>query len=71
MLVVNDYNEEGCWRMEVTIIIHGKTTKMASQQKDEKDVIIFTEQFLFNIWVRREIRNTAVMKEFNRALILW
>ena len=49
---------------------------MASQQKKESDLAIYTEQMLYlqklisNIRVRREIRNVADMMEFNWASIL-
>ena len=49
---------------------------MASQQKNERDLTIYTDQILylqkliFNIRVRREVRNVADMAEFNWASIL-
>ena len=61
---------------EVTISFLGKIIKMASQQKNERDLTIYTEQMLylqkliFNIRVRREVRNVADMMEFNWASIL-
>ena len=56
---------------EVTISFCGKIIKMASQRKNEKDLMIYTEQILylqkliFNIWVQREVRNVTDMMEFN------
>ena len=61
---------------EVTISFRGKIIKMASQEKNERDLTTYTEQMLylhkliFNIRVRREVRNVADMMEFNRASIL-
>ena len=61
---------------EVTISFRGKIIKMASQRKNERDLTIYTEQMLylqkliFNIRVRREVRNVADMMEFNWASIL-
>ena len=58
---------------DVTIGFRGKIIKMASQRKNERDLTIYTEQMLylqkliFNIRVRREIRNVADMMEFNWA----
>ena len=49
---------------------------MTSQQKNERDLMIYTEQIpnlqklIFNIRVRREVRNVADMMEFNWASIL-
>ena len=49
---------------------------MASQQKYERDFVIYTEQMLylqkliFDIRDRREVKNIADMKEFNWASIL-
>ena len=49
---------------------------MASQQKNERDIVIYTEQMLylqkliFNFQDRKEVRNIADMKEFNWASIL-
>ena len=56
---------------EVTISFRGKIIKMASQEKNERDLTTYTEQMLylhkliFNIRVRREVRNVADMMEFN------
>ena len=56
---------------DVTISFRRKIIKMASQQKKESDLAIYTEQMLYlqklisNIRVRREIRNVADMMEFN------
>ena len=61
---------------EVTISFRGKVIKMASQRKNERDLTIYKEQILylqklmFNISVRKELRKTADMMEFNRASIL-
>ena len=61
---------------DVTIGFRRKIIKMASQQKKESDLAIYTEQMLYlqklisNIRVRREIRNVADMMEFNGASIL-
>ena len=61
---------------EVTIRVRRKIIKMASQQKNERDLTIYTDQILylqkliFNIRVRREVRNVADMAEFNWASIL-
>ena len=49
---------------------------MVSQQKNERDLTIYTEQILylqklvFNIRVLREVKNVADMMEFNWASIL-
>ena len=49
---------------------------MVSQRKNERDLAIYTEQMLylqkliFNIRVRREVRNVTDMMEFNWASIL-
>ena len=57
----------------LTITFRGKIIKMASQRNSERDLTIYTEQMLylqkliFNIRVRREIRNVADMMEFNWA----
>ena len=61
---------------EVTISVREEVIKMASQRKNERDLTIYTEQMLylqkliFNIRVRREVRNVADMMEFNWASIL-
>ena len=61
---------------EVTIGFRRKVIKMASQRKNERDLTIYKEQMLylqklmFNISVRKELRKTADMMEFNRASIL-
>ena len=61
---------------EVTISFRGKVIKMASQRKNERDLTIYKEQMLylqklmFNISVRKELRKTADMMEFNRVSIL-
>ena len=61
---------------EVTISFRGKITKMASERKNERDLTIYTEQIpysqklIFNIRVRREVRNVADMMEFNWASII-
>ena len=61
---------------EVRISVHRKNIKMSSQRKNERDLTIYTEQMLylqkliFNIRVRREVRNIADMMEFNWASIL-
>ena len=61
---------------EVTIGFRGKVIKMASQRKNERDLTIYKEQMLylqklmFNISVRKELRKTADMMEFNRVSIL-
>ena len=61
---------------DVTISFRRKIIKMASQQKKDSDLAIYTEQMLYlqklisNIRVRREIRNVADMMEFNGASIL-
>ena len=68
--------EERRGSREVTISFRRKIIKMASQQKNERDLMIRTEQMLylqkliFNIEVRREVRNFADMMEFNWASIL-
>ena len=69
-------NKEGGWGRKVTISARGKITKMASQQKYERDFLIYTEQMLylqkliFEIRNRWEVKNIADMKEFNWASIL-
>ena len=62
----------GVGSKEVTISFRGKIIKMAaSQRKKERGLTIYTEQILylqkliFNIRVRREVRNVADMMEFN------
>ena len=61
---------------EVTVSVCGKIIKMASQQKNERDLTIYTEPMLylqkliFIIRVRREVGNITDMKEFNWASIL-
>ena len=61
---------------EVTISFHGKIIKVVSQGKNERDLTIYAEQVLylqtliFNIRVRREVRNVTDMMEFNWASIL-
>ena len=61
---------------EVRISVHRKNIKMSSQRKNKRDLTIYTEQMLylqkliFNIRVRREVRNIADMMEFNWASIL-
>ena len=68
--------KRGVGGREVTISFRGKIIKMASQEKNERDLTTYTEQMLylhkliFNIRVRREVRNVADMMEFNRASIL-
>ena len=68
--------KRGVGGREVIISFRGKIIKMASQQKNERDLTIYTEQMLylqkliFNIRVRREVRNVADMMEFNWASIL-
>ena len=64
----------GGWK--VAIIVRGKIIKLASQQKNERDLTIYTDQMpyleklIFNIRVRKEVRNVADMMEFNWAFIL-
>ena len=61
---------------EVTISFRGKIKKLTSQQKNERDLMIYKEQIpnlqklIFNIRVRREVRNVADIMEFNWASIL-
>ena len=62
----------GVGSKEVTISFRGKIIKMAaSQRKNDRGLRIYTEQILylqkliFNIRVRREVRNVADMMEFN------
>ena len=62
---------------EVRIIFRGKIIKIAaSQRKNERDTAIYAEQILylqkliFNIRVRREVRDVADMMEFNWASFL-
>ena len=68
--------KRGVGGREVTISFRGKIIKMASQRKNERDLTIYTEQIpylqklIFNIRVRREVRNVADMIEFNWASIL-
>ena len=68
--------KRGVGGREVTISFRGKIIKMASQRKNERDLTIYTEQILylqkliFNIRVRREVRNVVDMMEFNWASIL-
>ena len=63
----------GVGSREVRISFRGKIIKMASQRQNERALTIYTEQMLylqkliFNIRVRREIRNVADMMEFNWA----
>ena len=63
----------GGWK--VAIRVRGKIIKMASQQKNERDLIIYTDQMLysekliFNIRVWKKVRNVADMG-FNWAFIL-
>ena len=60
----------------MAIIVRGKIIKLASQQKNERDLTIYTDQkpylekLIFNIRVRKEVRNVADMMEFNWAVIL-
>ena len=60
----------------MAIIVRGKIIKLASQQKNERDLTIYTDQMpyleklIFNIRVRKEVRNVADMMEFNWAFIL-
>ena len=61
----------GVGSREVTISFRGKIIKMAaSQRKNERDTTIYAEQILqkliFNIRVRREVRDVADMMEFMR-----
>ena len=55
---------------EVTIRVRGKIIKMATERKNERDLAIHTDQVLylqksiFNIRVRKEVRNVADMMEF-------
>ena len=61
---------------EVTISFRGKIIKMALKQKNERDLTIYTEQIpylqklIFNVRVRREVRNVADIMEFNWDSIL-
>ena len=61
---------------DVTISFRREIIKMASQQKNESDLAIYTEQMQYlqklisNIGVRREVRNVADMMEFHWASIL-
>ena len=52
---------------EVTKSFCGKIIKMASQQKYERDLTIYTEQILY---LRSEVRNVGDMMEFNWASIV-
>ena len=60
----------------MAIIVRGKIIKLASQQKNERDLTIYTDQMpyleklIFNIRVRKEVRNVADMMEFNWDFIL-
>ena len=64
----------GGWK--VAIRVRGKTIKMVSRQQNKRDLTIYTDQMLylekliFNIRVRKEVRNVADMIEFNWAFIL-
>ena len=68
--------KRGVGGREVAISFRGKIIKTVSQRKNERDLTIYTEQipylqkFIFNIRVRREVRNVADMMEFNWASIL-
>ena len=60
----------------MAITVRGKIIKLASQQKNERDLTVYTDQMpyleklIFNIRVRKEVRNVADMMEFNWAFIL-
>ena len=68
--------KRGAGGREVTISFRRKILKMVSQRNYERDLTIYTEQIpylqklIFNIRVRREVRNVADMMEFNWASIL-
>ena len=68
--------KRGVGGREVTIRFRRKITKMTSQRTNERDLTIYTEQIpylqklIFNIQVRRKVRNVADMVEFNWASIL-
>ena len=53
-----------------------KIIKMASQEKNQRGLTIYTEQMLYlqkltlNIQVRREVRNVTDMMDFSWASIL-
>ena len=59
---------------EVTISFRGKIIKIVSQRKNERDLTRYTEQMLylqeliFNIRVRREVRNVADLLQCEKML---
>ena len=63
-------------RLEDFYWLQKMAEKMVSQQKNERDLMIYTEQMLylqkliFNIWGGREVRNVTDITDFNWDSIL-
>ena len=68
-------NKRGVGGREVTVSFRGNIIKIASRRKNERDLTIYTEQIpdlqklIFNIRIRREVRNIAVDLNISRVHI--